>query len=128
MTTKSNPNSSTEAIDQACITIERAIDAATDSDNYWTGRVRNAFVKAGLGVHRLEREEHHPVWIVWLTVGAGDLPTDIKLASKQIRKSLAKAGLKIGRNELSVLEQRRGIIKAAFVFGTQLQAFDLIGI
>jgi hypothetical protein len=127
MTTKPNPHLA-EAIDEACITIDRAVEAATDSDNYWMGRVRNAFVKAGFAVHRLEREEHHPVWTVWLNVAPADFPSDKKLASKQLRKSLAKAGLQIRRDELTVLEQRRGIVKAAFVFGTQLQAFDLIGI
>jgi hypothetical protein len=128
MATKPNPNMSTEAIDEACITIERAVEAATDSDNYWIGRVRSAFAKAGLAVRSLEREEHHPVWVVWLNVGPVDFPVDKKVASKQLRKSLSKAGLKIRRDELTVLGQRRGIIKAVFVFGSQLPSIDLIGI
>ncbi|MGA2751610.1 MAG: hypothetical protein ABSG59_22825 [Verrucomicrobiota bacterium] len=128
MATKPIPHLSAEAIDEACITIDRAVEAATDGDNYWLGRVRNAFAKAGLAVHRLEREQHHPVWIVWLNVGPGDLPADRKLASKQLRKALGEAGLKIRPDELTVLEQRRGRVKAAFLFGTQLPAIDLMGI
>lgn len=128
MPTKPIPQLSVEALDEACITIDRAVDAATDGDHYWVGRVRNAFEKAGLAVHRLEREPHHPVWIVWLNVGPVDFPADRKLASKQLRKSLAKAGLQIRPDELTVLEQRRGRVKAAFLFGTQLPAIDLMGI
>jgi hypothetical protein len=128
MTTKPIPHLSAEEIDDACVTIDRAVMAATDSDNYWSGRVRSTFAKAGFAVHRLKREEHHPVWIVWLNVGSGDLPADKRVASKQLRKCLAKAGLKIRPDELTVLEQRHGRVKAVFVFGSQLPAIDLLGI
>lgn len=128
MTTKPINHLTAEAIDEACITIDRAVEAATDSDNYWEGRVRDAFAQAGLAVHRLEREPFHPVWIVWLKVGLEDFPADRKLASRHIRKALAKAGLKIRAGELDVLERRRGIVKTAFMFGSQLPAVDLMGI
>jgi hypothetical protein len=128
MATKPNPHLSAEDIDEGCITIDRAVEAATDTDNYWDGRVRNAFAKAGLAIHRLEREPHHPVWIVWLNVAPGELPVDRKPASKQLRKALAEAGLQIRAGDLDVLEQRRGGVKAAFIFGSQLSAGDLMGI
>jgi len=128
MTTKSIAHLTAEEIDEACITIERAVEAATDADNYWEGRVRNAFSKAGLDVQSLEREPYHAVWTVSLNVGEDDFPADKNIASKQIRKSLAKAGLKIRAGELTVLEQRRGIVKAVFVFGSVLPSIDIMGI
>jgi len=128
MLTKRIPHLSAEAIDDACITTDWAVEAATDGDHYWVGRVRNAFAMAGLAVQKLEREEHHPVWVVQLSVGLSDLPTDRKLASKQLRKALAKAGLKIRAGELDVVERRRDGAKVVFVFGTQLPSFDLLGI
>jgi hypothetical protein len=128
MTAKPIPHLSAEEIDESCVTMDRAIEAATDSDNYWFGRIRSAFAKAGLDVHRLEREPHHPVWTVWLNVSPGDWPADKNVASKQLRKSLVTAGLKILPGELTVLEQRRGRVKAVFVFGSQLPAIDSLGI
>jgi len=116
-----------ETIDEACVTEERAVDAATDSDGYWPNRVKQAFSKAGFAVHRLEREDHHPVWIVWLNVGAGDLPADRKLATKQIRKALGQAGLRIRAGELDVVERRRDRVKCVFLFGSQLPPIDLLG-
>jgi hypothetical protein len=128
MATKPNTQLSAEAIDEACITVERAIEAATDADHYWEGRVRNAFATAGLVVDCLEQVEPHPVWAVWLNVRPGELPAERKLASKQLRKALAKAGLQIRAGELDVVEQRRGRVKVAFMFGSVRPAIDLIGI
>ena len=119
---------SPESIDESCITEERAVEAATDGDAYWPRRVTNAFAKPGLTVHRLKREEHHPVWVIWLGVGSVELPADKKGAAKQIRKLLATGGLQIQREELTVLERRGDRVRCVFLFGSQLPAIDLIGI
>jgi hypothetical protein len=102
--------------------------AVTDSNNYWIDRVKNAFIKAGFAVHRLEREPHHPVWIVWLKVGSGQLPVDKRVATKQLRKSLAAAGLKIGPDVLTILERRADALKLVFVYGSVVPAIDLLEI
>jgi L-fucose isomerase-like protein len=111
---------SPESIDESCITEEHAVEAATDGDAYWPRRVTNAFAKAGLTVHRLKREEHHPVWVIWLGVGSVELPADKEGAAKQIRKLLATGGLQIQRDELTVLERRGDRVKCVFLFGSQL--------
>jgi hypothetical protein len=128
MTTKQIPHRIPEDPDDPLLTEEHLVDAATGDDGYWPNRVKQAFSKAGYAIHSQEREAHHPVWIVWLNVGPGDLPADRKLASKKIRKALAQAGLQIRAGELDVVEQRRGRIKVAFLFGSQLPAIDLMGI
>jgi hypothetical protein len=128
MATKQIPRLTPEAIDESCITIERAVHAATDDDGYWPNRIKQAFSKAGFAVHRLEREAHHPVWIVWLNAGSSDLPADRKLAAKQIRKALGAAGLRILAGELDVVERRRDRVKCVFLFGAVLPELDLIGI
>ena len=128
MATKRIPHLTPEAIDETCITIERAVHAATDDDGYWPNRIKQAFSKGGFAVHRLEREAHHPVWIVWLNVGSGDLPADRKLAAKLLRKALAEAGLRIRAGELDVVERRRDRVKCVLIFGAVLPELDLMGI
>jgi hypothetical protein len=133
---KPNPNMATKPIpqpmpedpDDSDAMMERLADAATGADGYWPDRVKQAIAKAGFAVRSLEREAHHPVWIVWLNVGSGDLPADRKLAVKLIRKALAEAGLRIHAGELDVVERPRGRAKVVFVFGTQLPPIDLMGI
>jgi hypothetical protein len=117
-----------EEIDEACISIESAIAAVTDGDDYWPDRIKQAFTKIGFEVQRLEREPHHPVWIIWLNVGSVDLPADKKAGAKQLRKSLVAAGLQIGPDEITILDRRGTKAKCVFVFGKVQQAIDLIEI
>src|SRR2546426_8187708 len=100
-------------------TMERIIDVVTNSDAFLAQRVRNAFVKAGFGIRRITREEYHPtVWVIWLTRGCVDLPRDNNVASKEVRRALAKCGVKIRAGELTVLEQRGDKLKCAFLYGS----------
>jgi hypothetical protein len=108
-----------EAIDESCITLERAIDFATDADGYWPRRVEAAFLQAGFAIRQIQREEFHPsVWMIWLTRGPSALPKDNKAASAQIRKALSKGGLKIRAGEFTVLEQRGEKLRCAFIYGS----------
>ena len=107
--------------------MEQLIRAVTQEDGYWPKRVEGAFVRAGFVVRRLERQEAHlSVWTACLNVGTVKLLADKRGAAKQMRKLLAKAGLRIRAGELSVLDQRRnGNVKCAFVFGSESLPNDL---
>ena len=128
MTTKRIPHHIPEDPDDSDALMERLADAATGDDGYWPNRVKQAFAKAGYAIHSQARQAHHPVWLIWSNVGPDDLPADRKLASKKIRKALAQAGLQIRAGGLDVVEKRRGMIKVAFLFGSQLPAIDKMGI
>lgn len=106
--------------------MEHVINLVTGNDGYWPHRVESAFSKAGLAIRWVEREEAHPsVWTVWLTRGSLDLPKDNKVASKQIRRALAKCGLRIRPGEMTVLEQRGDKLKCVFLFGSAAPPVDL---
>jgi hypothetical protein len=114
--------------DGSNVTVDQLVDAATGEDGYWPNRVKQAFVKAGFAIHRLEREPHHPVWMIWLNVGRGDLPADKKAATKQLRGALVKAGLQLGPDEITILDRRPRRLKCVFVYASVLPAIDLMGI
>jgi hypothetical protein len=107
-------------------TVSHLTEVASGDDGYWPQRVESAFTKVGFGVRRLAREEYHPtVWVIWLTRGSVDLPKDNKVASNQVRRALAKLGLKIRAGELTVLEQRGDRLRCAFMCGTPAPPIDI---
>jgi hypothetical protein len=55
------------------------------------------------------------IWIMHLTRTSFDLAADNPTAAKQIRKILCKGGVKIRRNELSIVSRNRDWIRCAFV-------------
>lgn len=84
-------------------------------DHYWHDRIRRLLVSAGFTLRRIEQEEAHPVWTMHLTRTSFDLAADNPTAAKQIRKILCKGGVKIRRNELSIVSRNRDWIRCAFV-------------
>jgi hypothetical protein len=84
-------------------------------DHYWHDRIRRLLATAGFTIRRIEQEEAHPVWIMHLTRTSFDLAADNPTAAKQIRKILCKGGVKIRRNELSIVSRNRDWIRCAFV-------------
>jgi hypothetical protein len=84
-------------------------------DYYWHDRIRRLLATAGFTMRRIEQEEAHPVWIMHLTRTSFDLAADNPTAAKQIRKILCKGGVKIRRNELSIVSRNRDWIRCAFV-------------
>jgi hypothetical protein len=86
-----------------------------NGDDYWHHRIRRVLGAAGFVTRRIEREEAHPVWLMWLTRKSFDLAADNQTAAKQIRKILCKAGIKIRRDELSVVSRSKDRLRCAFV-------------
>lgn len=84
-------------------------------DHYWHERIKRVLAAAGFVTRRIEQEETHPVWIMALTRKSFDLAADNLTAAKQIRKILCKGGVKIRRNELSIVSRSKDWIRCAFV-------------
>lgn len=84
-------------------------------DHYWHARIRRILAAAGFVTRRIEQEETHPVWIMALTRKSFDLAADNLTAAKQIRKILCKGGVKVRRNELSIVSRSNDWIRCAFV-------------
>ena len=84
-------------------------------DHYWHGRIKRILAAAGFITRRIEREEAHPIWRMYLTRTSFDLAADQPTAAKQIRKVLCKGGIKILRNELSIVSRNKDWIQCAFV-------------
>jgi hypothetical protein len=84
-------------------------------DRYWHDRIRRVLAVAGFILRRIEQEETHPVWTMHLTRTSFDLAPDNQTAAKQIRKVLCKAGVKIRRNELSIITRSKDWIRCAFI-------------
>lgn len=84
-------------------------------DHYWHDRIRRILAAAGFVTRRIEQEETHPVWIMALTRKSFDLAADNQTAAKQIRKILCKGGVRIRRNELSIVSRSKDWIRCAFV-------------
>jgi hypothetical protein len=97
-------------------TMDRVFDMLHGDDMYWHHRLKRVLSEAGFGIRRIEREECHGIWIIWLTKGSFELAPENKVAGRQIRKLLGKSGLKIKTDELTVLEQRRDNVKCVFIF------------
>lgn len=89
---------------------------AVEGGGFWHDRIRGVLAAAGLTITRIQREKEHPtVWLMWLTRTSFALNADKEAAAKQIRKLLVKAGIKILRNELSVIDRRGDKLRCAFV-------------
>jgi hypothetical protein len=84
-------------------------------DHYWHDRIRRVLADAGFVTRRIEQEPTHPVWKMHLTRTSCDLAADNPTAAKQIRKILCKGGVKIRRNELSIVSRNKDWIRCAFV-------------
>ena len=82
---------------------------------YWHDRIKRILATAGFVTRRIEQEEAHPVWRMYLTRTSFDLAADQPTADKQIRKVLCKGGIKILRNELSIVSRNKDWIQCAFV-------------
>ena len=84
-------------------------------DLYWHGQIKRILAAAGFITRRIEQLESHPVWTMHLTRTSFDLAADNPTAAKQIRKVLRKGGIKILRNELSIVSRSKDWIQCAFV-------------
>ena len=84
-------------------------------DHFWHGRIRRILSDAGFVTRRIEREEAHPVWIVWPTRASFALDADTMIAARQIRRVLSKGGLKIARDEFNICYRRGDRLHCAFV-------------
>ena len=82
---------------------------------YWPARIKRVLAAAGFLTRRIEQMETHPVWTMHLTRTSFDLAADNPTAAKQIRKLLVKDGIKVQRNELSIVSRNKDWIQCAFV-------------
>lgn len=84
-------------------------------DLYWHEAIRDILDSAGFITRRIERMESHPVWTARLTRTTFDLSPDAKTANKQLRKVLAKGGIKIGRKRFDIIDRRGDKLRCVFV-------------
>ena len=110
--TKRQP--ATENFDDPVVLKDR-IFTMLHGDHYWHARIRRLLASAGFTLRRIEQEEAHPVWTMHLTRTSFDLAADNPTAAKQIRRILCKGGVKILRNELSIVSRSKDWIQCAFV-------------
>jgi hypothetical protein len=75
-------------------------------DLHWHSRVKRVLSEAGCQVGRVERQEVHPIWLLWMKRGSFQPNKNKIQASRQIRKVLKKSGLMVKPDELRVLAQR----------------------
>ncbi len=114
--------------DNTPATMHGLINVILEADDYWPQRVESAFAKGGFTVRLVEREEPHvSVWVAYLKADSvAMLAPDKKGVTKQLRKLLAKAGLKIRPGELTVLYRRpNGNVKCVFMLGRELPPTDV---
>ena len=97
------------------VALKEQIFTMLHGDHYWHDRIKRVLAAAGLATRRIEQEENHPVWTMHLTRTSYDLAADNATAAKQIRKILCKGGVKIRRNELSIVSRNKDWIRCAFV-------------
>ena len=97
------------------VALKEHIFTMLHGDDYWHDRIKRVLAAAGFVTTRIQREPEHPVWLMWLTRTSFALDADKQTAAKQIRKLLTKAGVKILRNELSVIDRRGDKLRCAFV-------------
>ena len=109
-----NPPSDPDNLGDYDAVKELSFDMLRD-DHYWHGRIKRILAAAGFITRRIEQEEAHPIWIMHLTRTTFDLAPDQPTAAKQIRKVLCKGGIKILRNELSIVSRSKNWIQCAFV-------------
>lgn len=86
-----------------------------EGDDYWHDRIKCALATAGFSATRLQREPEHPVWLAWLTRTTFDLSPDHKTAIRQLRKALVQGGIKVVRNEFTIIDRRGDKLRCVFV-------------
>ncbi|HEY5911357.1 MAG TPA: hypothetical protein VJA21_12210 [Verrucomicrobiae bacterium] len=97
-------------------TMDRVIDMLHGDDLYYHQRVKRVLSQAGFKVSRVEREEVHPIWHLWLKRGSFPVEKDNALASRQVRQVLKKSGLKVKPDEFRVLRQDGDRLRCVFMF------------
>ena len=89
---------------------------ADEGSLYWHDRIQRIFAAAGFETRRIEREEHHPVWQIWLTRETFNLAPDTDTVARQLRTVLCRGGLPIRSHELTVTDYRKNKLRAVFMF------------
>lgn len=56
-------------------------------------QVKAILSSAGFVVRIVEKHDYHHLWEVRMKTGAFDLPSDLKLAARQIRRLLVRGGI-----------------------------------
>jgi len=84
-------------------------------DHYWHETIRRILASAGFITRRIERMESHPVWTARLTRTTFDLSSNPKTANKQLRKVLAKGGIKLARDEFDIINRRGDNLRCVFL-------------
>ena len=97
------------------VALKEQIFTMLRDDHYWHERIKRILAAAGFITRRIEQLDSHPVWTMHLTRTTCDLAADNPTAAKQIRKILCKGGVKILRNELSIVSRNKDWIQCAFV-------------
>jgi hypothetical protein len=97
------------------VALKEQIFTMLHGDDYWHDRIKRVLAAAGFITRRIEQLDSHPVWTMHLPRTTFDLAADNPTAAKQIRKLLCKAGIKILRNELSIVSRNRDWIRCAFI-------------
>jgi hypothetical protein len=87
-----------------------------EGDMYWHGKIQRTLAGAGFETRRLEREEYHPVWQLWLTRKTFALALDTDTAASQLRSVLRGGGIRLKRDELTITDWRGDKLRAVFVF------------
>lgn len=106
------PRNRIEEIDE--VSIERVHQMLGDGP-YWHDRIRRVLTVAGFAVRRLERQEPHPIWEVYLTRISFGLAADKTVASNQIRTVLVDGGLRVVRNEFNIVSRSGDALRCVFL-------------
>ena len=85
------------------------------NDDFWHHRIKHLFAAAGIATRRVECEEAHPVWQVWLTRLSFDLSPDKKTAIRQLRRVLRDGNLKVVRDEFNIIDRRGDKLRCVFL-------------
>jgi len=97
------------------VALKEQIFTMLNRDNYWHDRIKRILTAAGFITRRIEQESTHLKWQMHLMRTSFDLAADNPTAAKQIREVLWKGGVRIHRNELSIISQNKDWIRCAFV-------------
>jgi hypothetical protein len=101
-----------------CDAVKDSVFTMLRDDLYWHERIKRVLAAAGFITRRIEQLDTHPVWTMHLVRTSFDLASDNPTVAKQIRKMLCKDGIKILRNELSIVS-RKGLdsVRVCFAIG-----------
>ena len=95
--------------------VKDRVFAMLHGDHYWHGRIKRIFAAVGIATRRIEQEEAHPIWQAWLTRERFDLSPDKKMAIRQLRKVLRDGGIKVVRDEFTILDRRGDKLRCVFL-------------